>query len=71
MVKRKEILNYITKTPGDEIHKDLMVKLIKDIYDSVGKCKRCEYYSGECELMNIEMDKNDYCSKFTKKLKEV
>lgn len=68
MIKRKNILDYYTKTE-ENIPRKLSIKLIKDIYDSVGSCKKCYYWDKEthCTLLNMEMGKNDYCSKFKDK----
>ena len=65
MIKRKKVLDYYTKTKGT-ISKKLSIKLVKDIYDSVGNCKRCRYWDGDgsCTLLNIKMEKKDYCSRF-------
>ena len=65
MIKRKKVLEYYTKTEGNVTRK-LSIKLIKDIYDSIGSCKKCHYWDkkGTCTLLKIEMSKSDYCSKF-------
>lgn len=64
MIKRKKVLDYYTKTE-ESIPKKLSIKLIKDIYDSIGSCKKCHYWDkGSCTLLKVEMHKNDYCSNF-------
>ena len=65
MIKRKKVLDYYTKTEGT-ISKKLSIKLVRDIYDSVGSCKRCLYWdkNGICTLLKAEMGKKDYCSRF-------
>jgi len=73
MIKRKEILNYVTKTKEEEIPKELFINLVKKVYDSVGKCKRCSFYNNEdkfCNAFESPMKKNDYCSLYIKKVPE-
>jgi len=66
MIKRKEILNYVTKTKSEDVPKELFTNLVKKIYDSVGRCKHCDYYrkDGTCGRFERFMGKNDYCSLF-------
>ncbi|RLA68794.1 MAG: hypothetical protein DRG24_09590 [Epsilonproteobacteria bacterium] len=69
MIKRKKVLDYYTKTE-ENIPKKLSIKLIKNIYDSVGSCKKCQHWDvkGHCTLLKTDMSKNDYCSKFKSNL---
>jgi len=75
MMKRKEVLDYATKTENIDIPKQLFVDLVKRIYNSVGKCKHCEFYDGGnnvsyCSTWDSQVDKKGYCYQYIKKEKQ-